>query len=56
MCLSMLCLNVKNKIMKVFLFRQLSVQLLMVLMAGLDGSLLTSFSLWMGSFVARPTC
>ena len=31
-------------------------QLLMVLKAGLLGRLLTPFSLWLGSIVARPTC
>ena len=38
------------------LFRRLSVQLLVVLRAALDGSLLISFSLCYGSIVARPTC
>ena len=28
----------------------------MVLVAGVEGRLLTSFSLWLGSIVARPTC
>ena len=49
--------KVKKKInKKACLFRGFPVQLMIVLIAGLDGRLLTSFSLWLGSFLARPTC
>ena len=57
--MSMLCLNVEclKKINETnFLFRGYLVQLLVVLIAGLDGRLLESFSLWLGCNVARPTC
>ena len=38
-----------------FLFKGLSVEVLMVLIAGLDSRLLTQYSLWLGSLVARLT-
>ena len=40
---------------KVCLFRRLSVQPSMVLVAGLDGRLSTLFSLWLGSVIDRAT-
>ena len=47
----------KKKKTQAHLFRGLSAQLLLiVLLVGLDGRLLTLFSLWMGYIVARPTC
>ena len=50
MCLSILSLNIKkNKIKQACLFRELPVETFMVLVAGLDGRLLTPFSLWLGS-------
>ena len=45
-----------DKIKQAFFFKGLSEQLLVVLIADLDGRLLTPFSLWLGSAVARPTC
>ena len=38
------------------LFRALSMQLLMVLIVGLDCRLLPAFSLWVDIITARPTC
>ena len=56
MCSSMLCSNLKKTQLKqACLFGGLSVQLLMVLIANSEGRLLTSFSQWLGSIVARPT-
>ena len=54
MYLSMPCSNVKKnthqkKKKQAFLFRGLSAQMLMDLAAGVDGRLLTPFSLWLGS-------
>ena len=50
------CSNKKKKgVKQVFLYRSLSVELLVGLIAGLDGILLTLFSLWLGSIAARPT-
>ena len=56
MCSSMPCLNVKKVLKQACLFRGLSVQLLVVLIAGLDNRLLTSFSLWLGSILVRLAC
>ena len=56
MCLSMSCVRVKKNIKKACLFSALSLQLFMVLMAGLDCRLWTAFSLWLGFIIARPTC
>ena len=43
-----------NKQNSMFFYRRLSIQLFMVLIAGLHSLLLISFSLWLGSFVIRP--
>ena len=49
--------QILNKSVKqAFLFRGLSVKLLMVLIAGLEGRLLMPFSLWLGSILIRLTC
>ena len=46
----------KNLIKEACLFRGLSVQLLNVLIAGLECRLLTAFSVCLGSMTARSTC
>ena len=57
MCSRLPCSNVKVNIKnKQHLFRRLSVQLLIVLIAVLDDRLLTSFRVYLLSFVLRPTC
>ena len=55
MCLSVPCSIVQKLMKQACLFRGLSVQLLMVLMVGLDCRLYTEFNLWLGSILARPT-
>ena len=42
----------KQYIKQAWLFTGLSIQLLMVLIAGVDCRLLTAFSLWLGSITA----
>ena len=51
MCSSMPCSNVTKIIKQACLFRGLSIQLLIVLIAGLDSRW---FSLWLGSIITRP--
>ena len=55
-CVRVCRVRMLKKIKQAFLLKGLSVQLMMVLMASLDGLLVTAFSLWLGSIVARPTC
>ena len=50
------CLKRKRIKKKTSSVEDYPVQLLMVLIAGLYDRLLTPFSLWLGSIVARPTC
>ena len=45
-----------KKIKQDCLFRGLSIQLLMFVIAGLDSRLLTAFSVRLGSSIARPAC
>ena len=48
--------NYVTQIKQACLFRGLSVQLLIVLKAGLDGRFFTLFNLWLGCIEARQTC
>ena len=55
-CVRECCFPMFNKeIKQAELFRGTEL-LLMVLIAGLDDRILTSFSLWLGSIVAKPIC
>ena len=57
MCSIMPCSNVQIKSKKqACLFKGFWIPLLMVLIAGLECRLLTVFSLWLDSIIARRTC